>query len=60
MSYYFSRIKNNKWGIYLKDELLATVTSYELYKSIKELLNSSLSQKTENQSSDAPKQKINQ
>ena len=40
MTYRFKKINDNKWGIYLKDDLLATIGNYQLWNSVKELFNS--------------------
>ena len=39
MAYKIEKTQDDRWGIYLKDDLLATVKSYELLKSISKLLN---------------------
>ena len=42
-SYKFQEIKDEKWGIYFQNRLLATVSSYEACKSIEQYLNRNLS-----------------
>lgn len=39
MAYKFKKIDDNRWGIYVEGDLLATIGSYEIWHSIKQLLN---------------------
>lgn len=41
--YKFEQIEDKKWGIYLQDRLLATVSSYEACQSIRQLSTDNLS-----------------
>ena len=45
MAYTFKKTDNNRWGIYLKDDLLATVGSKKLWSSVKQVINSHVSNK---------------
>ena len=39
MAYKFKKTDDNRWGIYLEDDLLATVGSYKIWNSLKQSLN---------------------
>lgn len=58
--YKFQKIDDLRWGIYLKDRLLATVGSYEACESMAQILNSRLSSTETLKAKIAYKQAINQ